>query len=886
MSWPTLLDYRDAIQNPRLAFSDPDLRTGQPELTKLGLPNPRTGSFASVYKIEIGTKCWAARCFSSEVSDQQRRYEAISTYLKLKKLDLPYMVDFIFLPGGIKVLGKNYPLLKMEWVQGESLSTFVGRSIGYPDTLKSLANFWKVMMGDLKAANMAHGDLQHENVVVVGDQLRLVDYDGMYVPGLAGNQSNECGHRNYQLPSRTGYDFGPYLDNFSAWVIYVSLLALAVHPELWINYQGGDNCLIFRKEDFEKPENSALLRDLNSSPNTQLRILVELFTSLFNLSPQDVPSLDGNLPQITVEPPRPWWIDHAENQSPARKATESLAVVCHNGCANANQSPENHAENPKCPSCGAKTMLVSMDSVDSPQRKWTKRIRVEEKRTKEAETSNPDPSWILDSLMEEKPVEPLKFQSQAKENRIVIFGSMALVALTRFLVEIPVSELLVIVTGVFGLNLLMCFIRYKYDPSHAEFESFKKQSQIFLNQVREHHAALDALLAERLTVQTKLTENERAIAAQKSRLATTLQTDLNSAQLELNSRLQGIAQRRRDISTSETNKLSSLQGTLGNQVSEFDRKISGLTQKEADEKSYANNTLQTELLRIENTLVNRIYQLNQKIAGLKQKESDEKNSALSALQNSHIQNYLRSYSIVSSWIPGIGEAYKTRLYHGRFLTALDIDGRVRNVSGIGATKETALMLWRQGLEQEARMSAPNLSPHDRLAIESKYRQTRQTDESEKQRLQTELNKATENAQFLSSQKILAIENQYRQARQMYASEKQRLQTQLNEFIANARQHFADVRQSINQEEQQLRTVCSQKKVAVQQEYDAKAVTLDKAVVAARNQAAPILSELSQKLQSAQKQIFALKWQTAKSEKEGRRFASLRFKNYLHSIISS
>jgi hypothetical protein len=759
MSWPTLQDYNEAIQNPRLAFSDPDLRTGQPELNQLGLPRPISGNFACVYKMEIGRQRWAARCFSSEVSDQQRRYEAISTYLK--QVSLPYTVQFTFLPGGIKVLGRNYPLLKMEWVQGESLNAFVGKSIGYPDTLLSLAKVWSRMMADLKAASMAHGDLQHGNVLVVGDQLRLIDYDGMYVPGLAGNQSNECGHRNYQLPARTGWDYGPYLDNFSAWVIYVSLVSLAVHPELWSKYRGGDECLIFRKEDYLQPEDSEILRELNSSPNTELRFLIELFTSLFSLSPQDVPALDGNLQTPTVdttmrrsqEPSGSnWWTDHAE------------------GAPSGEQSP------------------------------------VESKPTKETESSVPDPGWILDSLMEEKPVEPLKFQSQAKENRIIILGSMALIALTRFLVEVPVSELLVIVTGVFGLNLLLCFIRYKSDPSQSEFLNYNKQSQSFLKQVREHQTIVDAISAERLVVEKQLAESERAIAAQKRRLATTLQTNLNSAQLELNSQLQGIAQRRREISSSETNKLNSLQGTLGSQVSELDRKISGLNQNEANEKI----------------------------------------KAVNALQQSHIQNYLRSRSVRSSSIPGIGEAYKNRLAYSGFVTAADIDWGVTRVSGIGQARGAALMGWRQYLEASARQSAPSLSSSARQAIEYKYRQERQTLEAGKQRLQT----------------------------------------QLNDQIASARQYFGDARQSLNAEEQQIRTASTQKKLTIQQLHDAEVATLDKQAVTARNQATPTINELSEKMRAAQKQTFALRWQSAKREKEGRRFAALRFTNYLRTIVKS
>ena len=123
MPWPTPQDFNEAVQNPRLAFADPDLRAGQPELTPLGLPRPISGGFACVYKIQSGGRLWAARCFLSEVADQQRRYEAISKHLK--SAGLGYTVPFSYLPTGIKVQGKAYPLLKMEWIQGESLSSFV-----------------------------------------------------------------------------------------------------------------------------------------------------------------------------------------------------------------------------------------------------------------------------------------------------------------------------------------------------------------------------------------------------------------------------------------------------------------------------------------------------------------------------------------------------------------------------------------------------------------------------------------------------------------------------------------------------------------------------------------------------------------------------------------
>src|SRR5689334_5580837 len=123
MPWPTPQDYNEAVQNPRLAFTDPDLRQGDAELTPLGLPRPICGRFASVYKIHSVGRMWAARCFLSGVAEQLSRYGAISQHLQ--EVHLKYAVPFTYLPTGITVAGCAFPLLKMEWVQGESLGYFI-----------------------------------------------------------------------------------------------------------------------------------------------------------------------------------------------------------------------------------------------------------------------------------------------------------------------------------------------------------------------------------------------------------------------------------------------------------------------------------------------------------------------------------------------------------------------------------------------------------------------------------------------------------------------------------------------------------------------------------------------------------------------------------------
>lgn len=525
MPWPTPQDYNEAVQNPQFAFSDSDLRVGQPELNQLGLPRPRSGSFACVYKMQSGARFWAARCFLREVPDIQRRYDAISECLR--SAELPYTVPFTYISIGIKVRARAYPLLKMEWIQGESLNTFVGRTLSYPATLLSLAKVWLQVLADLKALNVAHGDLQHDNILVVGNQLRLIDYDGMFVPALAGSQSNELGHRNYQLPSRSTWDYGPYLDNFSGWVIYVSLAALAVHPELWRKYRGGDQCLIFRKEDFVNPGSSGILRDLRSSHNEQLRFLVDLFTSLFFLSPQDVPALDGNLPEVKPVPVKPWWDDFV-------------------------QSTHGPQEEP-------------VPSVE-PQ--------------KEALV---DPGWIIDSLTDDRPVDLVAFQSKPEQLRIAAIGSMALVFLIGLFSEMPPSEIFLWASFVFGMNVLLCVARWVHDPSRADFGLFKKESKTLLRRIRQHEALMDSIRAERATIQEELAKTERKLLDQKRRIIEGLQSELAKNQADLNAQLVTLNQRRQQTRASETASLNSLQATLGSQVFDLDRRIAAINQREADE---------------------------------------------------------------------------------------------------------------------------------------------------------------------------------------------------------------------------------------------------------------------------------------------------------------
>ena len=211
MPWPTITDFSDTIQNPRLCFKGTELEDGVVAVNQRGTPLVFSGAFACVYKVSAGGRTFAVRCFSHEVKDQQTRYNQLSDHLN--EVDSPTFVGFEYLKNGIIFKGDWYPIVKMEWVDGEPLSKFVGSRLDEPDTLKRVANRWRwTTTPNLRGLHIAHNDLQHGNVMVQGDRnIRLVGYDGMFLPQYHGERSPELGHKNYQHPQRSAEDYDDYI---------------------------------------------------------------------------------------------------------------------------------------------------------------------------------------------------------------------------------------------------------------------------------------------------------------------------------------------------------------------------------------------------------------------------------------------------------------------------------------------------------------------------------------------------------------------------------------------------------------------------------------------------------------------------------------------------
>src|SRR5262245_40904367 len=253
-------DDQEAVQNPANCFSDAQLKAGTPALNALGLPLPVTGGFCSVYQVASGKTRWAVRCFLHNIRDGRERYKEISKFLRGRKMK--EMVGFEYVQEGIRVRGDWHPVLKMEWVDGLQLNSWVDRHSQDAKALRQLDERWAVLMDALEAQHIGHCDLQHGHVLVdTQDQLKLIDYDGMYVPALRGKGSHEKGHPAYQHPHRDGKDFDETIDRFAALVIHTSLIAVAESPAIWKRFYDDDN-LIFKRTDFVDPDGAPVFQEL------------------------------------------------------------------------------------------------------------------------------------------------------------------------------------------------------------------------------------------------------------------------------------------------------------------------------------------------------------------------------------------------------------------------------------------------------------------------------------------------------------------------------------------------------------------------------------------------------------------------------------------------
>lgn len=265
MQYPQLTEYVKAIANAADNFDK--LSHLRPVMDNNDEPLRSVGGFAVVFKMEDEDtgRMYAIKCFHEEQQGRDDAYEAISQTLSNNKC--PYLME-------VEYLGKElfvdtvmsdeteYPVLKMDWVDGETMESFIATHYRDKVAIKNLYEKFCDLALWLRTKPFAHGDIKPDNIMIKNDgSLILVDYDGMYVPALDGKASPTIGTKGFSHPLRTEKDFNKDIDDFALASMSISLLAMSEDINLFKDFSAPDR-LLFSYEDYQDLPNSDICKKL------------------------------------------------------------------------------------------------------------------------------------------------------------------------------------------------------------------------------------------------------------------------------------------------------------------------------------------------------------------------------------------------------------------------------------------------------------------------------------------------------------------------------------------------------------------------------------------------------------------------------------------------
>jgi hypothetical protein len=331
-TYPAAADYYKAVQAPARTFTVSKLQQARFVWDALG-PTLARGSSAVVFQAAVEGTPQALRCFIRHDASGWERYTALGKFLASHDLN-PFVPPVTWIDSAIWVNGTTWPVLQMPWIDGIALNEHIDFLVTGSDTaaLTVLATKWRELVALMQGMEFAHGDLQHGNVIVDADgTLRLIDFDGIWIPQLAGlPPPPEYGHPNYQHPSH--YPWGRWLDTFSALVIYLSLVALAQHPALWPALYNTKN-LLFSKPDYYPPFDTPVWKQLASLHDPQVDMLARRLRECCGPTWVSSMSLEMLLdprparPMLWSAPAVPRWWEKLPAPSPAAGSSQAWAAT-------------------------------------------------------------------------------------------------------------------------------------------------------------------------------------------------------------------------------------------------------------------------------------------------------------------------------------------------------------------------------------------------------------------------------------------------------------------------------------------------------------------------------------------------------------------------------
>ena len=281
MQYPLISEYIDAILSAEDNMAT--LNNLSPVLDDRGRPMMSSGNFAVVFKMKsVDTgRCYAIKCFIKDQEGRAEAYQRISEELEF--VSSPYFLHVQYLENELFVDTtqtdqEEFPVLKMEWMEGKPLDAYLRENIYDSYALEMLTYRFCRMGAYLLSQPFAHGDLKPDNILVrENGELALVDYDGMFVPSMEGQKARELGSPDFRHPLRDENQFDSHIDDFAIASMALSLKAIALDPSLLEKYGAADR-LLFSSDDYRNLGESNIFKALVSlSSDTTLASLLSAF---------------------------------------------------------------------------------------------------------------------------------------------------------------------------------------------------------------------------------------------------------------------------------------------------------------------------------------------------------------------------------------------------------------------------------------------------------------------------------------------------------------------------------------------------------------------------------------------------------------------------------
>ena len=281
MQYPNLSEYVKAIANAGDNLEE--LKHLVPVPDEHGEPYRSSGAFAVVFKMKDPKtgQFYALKCFTEEQEGRAEAYRKIGAELEGMRsgyfTSMRYYERELFVDSSVSS-ESEFPVLLMEWVEGQTMENYIAKY--YQDSYKMglLCHLFCKMASWLRSQPFAHGDIKPDNIIV-GEkgELTLIDYDGMFVPSMAGQSSPTLGTQDFRHPLRKAEDFDATIDDFALASIALSLKAITLDPDLLDRFGAPDRLLFSANDYLDLTTSDALSSIWQLVADQELSKLLSLF---------------------------------------------------------------------------------------------------------------------------------------------------------------------------------------------------------------------------------------------------------------------------------------------------------------------------------------------------------------------------------------------------------------------------------------------------------------------------------------------------------------------------------------------------------------------------------------------------------------------------------